>query len=162
MLGTRIPWLSLAAVALLFPHGAWSGTFTDEATGLQAWVPDNWVRTDADGAVTAAEPTGEARVILSVVSASDLATAAADIDRMVRERIDNPVVTGTPEPIESNGVPGVLLAGTGALEGQPVHWAVGVFHRNGHALFIIAIALQATYFEHQDNLSLVMVSVAPR
>lgn len=135
---------------------------TESHSGLQAWVPDQWVQTLDDETLTVAAPDGQARVIFEARAAADLAQGWVLMDDVLGARVHQPLTTHEPQEVALDGLAGRLRSGTGSVGDDAVYWTVGGFFHDGHVLFVVVIAHQTTFMPHQNDLSLVMQSVSER
>jgi hypothetical protein len=153
--------VAASSALLLLTFNVQAEIITDSATGLQAWVPDNWLQSTHEGVLTARDVSGEAGVTFVGLPAESIEAGTAAIDRVLAEYVDNATTDAEPQSISLEDLHGVLATGTGIVGNQAVHWAVGGFGYNDQMLYVIAVADEATFMHHQTELSLIMLSIAP-
>jgi len=151
---------TLIALVTLLATTAGAAIVTEPVTGLQAWVPDEWVQSTEDGHLSVSAQGGEARVVFRGQPAASLDVAHEAMPALLERYVSDAVTAQARQDVDLNGLSGWLTSGTGTSGNEAVHWSVGAFLRDDVVLFVVVVANQATWMPHQNDLSLVMRSVA--
>lgn len=153
--------IAASSALLLLAFSVQAEIITDSASGLQAWIPDNWIQSTDEGVLSVRDATGDARVTFVGLPAESIEAGTAAIDSVLAAYVDDATTTDPePQEISHEDLRGVLATGTGVVDNRPVHWGVGAFLYGDHMLYVV-VADMETFQYYQDDLSLIMLSIAP-
>ena len=133
---------------------------TEPVSGLQVWVPDEWVQSSSGHLLRVTDQSGAAEAVFFGMASESLESTRAMITGVLSEHVNDAVTTHAIQNVDLDGVPGLLTSGTGLRGNVSVHWALGAFQERDAALFVVVLADQSGYMPHQNDLSLIMRSVA--
>lgn len=134
----------------------------DEDIGFQVEVPDTWSTFDDEGILMAMDPDEMAAVFLVLVLSEEFDDAVGEIESTLGAIMEEIELSDDPEELELNGLPGMMVFGTGAVEGEPVLWGVVVVYNEETdiALFVITFAIAETFDEYEEVLLDILSSVS--
>jgi hypothetical protein len=154
----------LVAVGLLaaLPGAALARNFTYKQAGAKLWFPDSWDIADEGGVVLIADPKEEVGLVLFTLDAKDLEKALGKLESELAKYVDGMKATGDPEEAKLNGMPAVMIDGTGKVDGKKVELSIVVIKTpNKKALVILGIAQSAKLKKHERTLAKILGSVKP-
>lgn len=133
-----------------------------EEIGFQVDVPDTWDVFDEEGVLMAMDPDEMAAVFLVPVLSEEFDDAVAEIEATLAEIMEEIEIVDDPEEIEINGLPGMMVFGSGLMEGEPIVWGLVVVYNEETdiALFVVTFAIAEVYDEYEEDLLNILTSVS--
>lgn len=112
----------IAALTLLTlgPPPARAEVLTSKAGQVSIDVPSGWKSAGKGDVLTIADPTGEVAVLFFVVEKGDLKKAGDYLDAQLAKTATDIKWADKPKQLTVDGMPGLALDGTCAVNGKPV------------------------------------------
>ena len=155
--------LMITGLLILFSCSLFADVIIDEDVGYRIEVPDLWESFEDESVIMVMDPDEMAAVFLMPVLSKDFDDTVAEMEATVGELIEDLEIAEETDDIEINGLPGMMVFGSGNIEEEPVIWGIVIVYieETDFALFVITFALAEAYEEYEYILLEILSSVAP-
>lgn len=141
------------ALAKTYPHGDAKVSIT---------IPDSWKVETEENSLTANSPDESVVLLFMVVEATDTDEALKALDKELDKVVKNVKTDGKPEEITVNGMKGVVIDGTGKVDGQKVDLGLLVLStKSGKVLFGLGFGETGKYKKHEADVEKIFKSIKP-
>ena len=150
----------LLILILLLGSQAIARTEYNDTAGVSVTFPEAWQMEAEDDDMRLRELDRSSVVLLSVVDATDYHEAAADISEEMSKWIDDSKVS-TQKEDSFNGLPALLIEGTGNVKGVQGRWVAVYFEYNSKIIMVVGVAKQRYWDPNVGDVLSIMLSVKP-
>lgn len=107
--------------------------------GVSIWFPKDWELQSNATQILGFSPDNRANVYFYVIDERKPAEILDNIGKELEKLVDKPIFINRPRTTKVNGLRAYLGDGSGAVEGLPVRWSLGIYEIHDTVLFGIGI-----------------------
>jgi hypothetical protein len=124
------------------------------------WVPNEW-NLERDGeSFVLVEPNEELMIIVVVLEADAVEDALSRLDDEIGQIVDDVTQSSAPREVDHNGMPSLVLDGTGSVDGEAVDLGIMIIETPANkALLAFAIAQSSEASNHADMIERIFNSI---
>ncbi len=123
------------------------------------WLPEDWEYESDKTRIVGFSSDSAANIYFYVIEDRKSEQVLNNIVDELSQLVDYPIFVNRPRRTRVNGLKAYLGDGSGAIEGIPVRWNVGMYEVHGKVLLAVGLYVVAAAKDYEDPIEKIVKSV---